>query len=467
MLVSEDKRRLLEELPVGRALWTMAIPTIASQLVNLVYNVVDAIFIGQTGDAYKTAAVTLAFTIFMMTASLGNLFGIGGGSLLARLAGGGHTDQAKGVSALAFWGAVTVSLAYSSVIGLFLDPILTFLGASPHTLGFARQYVLGVVVLGTLPIVLSVVAAHLLRHLGYSRQAGFGLSAGGLLNVALDPLFMFVLLPDGMEVLGAALATLVANTIACAYLVATMVRATSESPLSLDPRQLRHVRAAELHSFFGVGIPSALLTALFDVANIVLNALTAAHGDLELAAMGIVMKVERLPNAINIGLCHAMLPLVAYNYASGNHARMKAVLATTRRWGLATAGLTLPLFLIFSPFVCRLFLNARADVDPAAALATLTLAAGFLRIRCLALPLQFLNYNTSFCMQAVGYGAGTMLHACARELLFYIPFMFVLDYCLGLSALTTAIIFGEGSGALFALWLFHRWQRHHLPPRPA
>lgn len=449
-------------MPVRKALMTMAVPTIVSQLINLIYNMVDTMFIGQTGDAYKTAAVTLVFTLFMMTVSFGNLFGIGGGSLMARLAGQGDRERAKGVSALAFYGAIGIALLYSLLIGLFLDPILDFLGASENTVAFAKQYVTLVVVLGDVPVILSAVTAHLLRNTGFSRQAGFGLSLGGVLNVILDPICMFVLLPDGMEVFGAALATLISNIVSCLYLVVTMARMTKRSALSLDPRDLRRIGGGEVRGFFGVGVPSALLTGLFDVANICLNFLMAAHGDLELAAIGIVMKVERLPNAVNIGICMGMLPIVAYNYSSGDHQRMSAVLSTARKYGLAISAASIALFALLSPPICRLFMNTSAGSDPAAAAATVAFAAAFLRLRCASAPLKFLNYNTSYAMQAVGYGSGTMLHAVFRELIFYIPFMLILNRFFGAYGVAFAIVPGECAGGLFALLLFRRWKRRNV-----
>lgn len=454
---TSSTQELFETMPVRKALMTMAVPTIISQLINLVYNTADAIFIGLTGDAYKTAGVTLAFSIFMMTISFSNLFGIGGGSLIARLSGQGQAEKAKSVSAFSFYGAIAIALLYSLIIGLFLNPILNLLGASAQTIGFARQYVLLVVVIGNVPVILSGVTAHLLRNAGYSKQASFGLSMGGVLNIILDPIFMFVLLPAGMEVFGAALATLISNIISCIYLIYKVQQTAQTSPLSIRFQDVRGIGKEQIKSLFGVGIPSASLTALFDLANIFLNALAAAHGDLELAAIGIVMKAERLPNAINIGICQGMLPIVAYNFASGNQQRMHKVISTARNYGLITSAITIVLFEIFSPFICNIFLNTTTG-NIEAGLATISLAVPFLRIRCLASGFQFLNYNTSFCMQAVGYGKGTLLHSCVRQLAFYIPFMFILDSLFGIMGLVSAIIAGELCGALFALLIFHRWK---------
>ena len=191
------------------------------------------------------------------------------------------------------------------------------------------------------------------------------------------------------------------------------------------------------------------------MANVVLNMLAAAHSDLVLAAMGIVMKVERVPNAINIGICQGMLPIVAYNFSSGNHARMKDAIRTAQRWGLSISAVSILLLEIFAAPVTKLFLSTSSG-NTETALLTVGFAALFLRLRCPASPVQFLNYHTSYCMQAIGNGKGTMLHAVVRELVFYIPLMFLMDYFWGERGLALALITGETLGAVFALWLLRR-----------
>ena len=465
-----DKKELFEKMPVGRALLSLAIPTIISQLINLIYNMADAIYLGRTGDAYKTASVTLVFTVFLLTLSFFNLFGVGGGSLIARLSGRGEEEKAKAVSAFSFYGGIAVALLYSLIVFLFETPLLKLLGASPNTEGYARQYLLWVVIIGNLPVILSGVCAHLLRNAGFAKQAGIGLSGGGILNIILDPLFMFVILPKGMEVTGAAVATLISNTAACIFLVVTLVRLSKTSVLSADPREIPKITRKELKELFAVGVPSAILTGLFDIANVVLNALMSAYGDLQLAAIGIVAKIERLPNAICIGLCQGMLPLVAYNYASGNHKRMNEVIRRTRIYGVVIALSCLVLFQIIAPWACKAFLSV-TNGDPTAAEITLAFAEVFLRIRVCASLFQFFNYSSSFTMQAVGYGFGTLAHAFARILVFYIPFMYLFSALFQEKGLAMALVVGEICGAIFALLLFRAWKKKHLKfaeaPAPA
>ncbi len=459
--VSEDKKALFETMPIPQALTKMAIPTIISQLISLIYNLVDTFFIGRCGNSYMMASVTLAFTIFMMLTALANLFGIGGGSLIARLNGKHDSENAKIVSSYSVYGAVFISLAYALLIAVTMEPLLNLLGASEATMGFAKQYVWIVVVAGSLPIILSQVFAHLLRNSGYAKQASLGLSLGGVLNMGLDPLFMFVLLPDGMQVFGAALATTIANVVSCIYLLMKYRQAgKSGAPLTMKLSHVRQIRPEDRKSLFAVGVPSAVLTGLFDVANIFLNRLMAGHGDLELAAIGIVMKAERLPNAINLGICQGMLPIVAYNFSSGNRQRMNDTITFARKCGLIICAFSMVFFELLATPIIKLFMSTSTG-DVANSLLTIGFATTFIRIRCLASPVQFLNYSSSFCLQAMGAGKETLIHAVFRELVFYIPFMFLLNWIFGTYGLAAALIAGEGCGAVFAIIILNRFLKKH------
>lgn len=455
-----QKKELFASVPVPRALATLAVPTIISQMINLIYNMVDAFFIGRTGNSYMMAATTVTLTLTLLNVAFSNLYGVGGGSLIARLMGQNRLDEARRVSAFSVYASLGLALSYSLLMGLFMEPVLRFLGASDATIGYACQYTRFVIVIGTVPALLSMTLAHLLRNAGYSSQASLGLSGGGILNMVLDPLFMFVLLPPGNEVVGAALATLISNVTAFLYLTYAFRKACAVAPLSLRWRDALAVERANVARLFSVGVPSAILTGLFDLASICVNILSAAHSDLVLAGMGIVLKVERVPNAVNIGICQGMLPLVAYNFASGDHRRMKETIRFGRLCGLSISAVSILLLELFAYPATHLFLSTSSG-NAEAAVRTVGYAAVFLRIRCVASPVQFLNYHTSYCMQAMGRGRETMLHSVVRELVFYIPFMFLLDRLFGELGLASALPVGEGCGALFALFLLRRVLRRH------
>jgi len=449
------KKELFEKTPVTKAILTLAVPTIISQLINVIYNIADTFYVGRTGNPYMIAGVSLSLPLFLMTIAFANLFGIGGGSLISRMMGAGDEENARTVSAFSFYGAAALALLYSILVWGFMDPFLNLLGASENTIVFCRQYTFYVVVLGTVPIVLSAVASHLLRNTGYANQASFGLSGGGILNIILDSLFMFVLFPKGQEVKAAALATLLSNVAAFLFLTCELVRVSGKAPLSIAPGNLKKLTRHHMLQTFSVGIPSALLPGLFDVANICMNSAMAAHGDLQLAAIGIVMKIERLPNAINIGISQGMLPLVAYNYSSGNHDRMEAVIRKARMMGLTVSVICIVLFELLSENLVGIFLDASEPAGVAAV--TLTFAAAFLRYRVTASPFQFINYHTSYCMQAMGDGKDTLLHAFVRILCLYVPLMFLLDHFFGEIGLAVSLTAGELLADFLALFLLTRW----------
>lgn len=168
---TSSKKELFENAPVGKAILTLSIPTIISQLISVIYNIADTFYVGQTGNPYMIAGVSLALPVFLMTISFANLFGIGGGSLISRMMGAGKEKDAKSVSAFAVYGSLAISVLYSVLIFCFMDPVLRMLGASELTMEFARQYTTYVVVLGTPFIVVSAVESHLLRNTGYSKEA--------------------------------------------------------------------------------------------------------------------------------------------------------------------------------------------------------------------------------------------------------------------------------------------------------
>ena len=189
-----------------------------------------------------------------------------------------------------------------------------------------------IIVLGAVPTVLSNVMAHLVRSVGMSREAGFGITLGAVLNIALDPVFMYLILPDGQQVLGVGIATLLSNCVACAYFLVILWQIRLHTVLSADPRcglpQRKNIAAV-----FGVGIPSAVASLLFDLDYVVIDKLMVSYSEVALAAIGIVLKVERLPLNVGIGICQGMVPLVAYNCASGNEKRMNRASRRHRcRW---------------------------------------------------------------------------------------------------------------------------------------
>lgn len=439
-----NTRAVFETMPVWRALATMAIPTIVSNLITLVYNIADTFYIARTNNAYMVAASSLVLTVFLMTTAIANLFGVGGGTLAVRLFGTRDEEEARKVASLSLVMATGTALLFSLLCLIFMNPLLHLLGASADTIGYAKQYLICVVVIGGVPTVLSATMSSIVRNVGYSKKAAFGLGLGGVLNVVLDPLFMFVLLPAGNEVLGAALATMLSNVCAMIYFLAVYKKLSRESFLEL-PRRIERIRKNSLRSLFSVGFPAAAGVLLFDVSNMVLNRLAASHGDFALAAIGIVLKVERLPLNIGIGIALGMVPLVAYNYASKNYERMRAFTRASMISGLCVAAVSVVLYRIGAEGIIHLFME-----EPI----TVSYAVPFLEARCVATPFMFASFHLSHFMQAIDRGVTSLWMAVIRQLCLNIPFLFLLNFLFGMTGIVWTQFFSDIFNVLVSLIIY-------------
>ena len=405
-------------MPIPRALAKLAIPTIISQLITMIYNLADTFFIGSTDNHEMVAAASVSFVLFFVINALANLFGVGGGSLISRLMGRGEDAHAKSVCAFSFWGTLVVSLVYSLCALFFMDPILRLVGASDATLPYARDYTFWVVVIGAVPTTLAVMMSHILRSEGYASHASLGLGLGGILNIALDPLFMFVILEDGQEVLGAGIATMISNVVTLIYFAVVFLVLRNRALISVSPRD-----AAQGMRYAGdvlkVGFPSALGTMLACVSNVCINNLVSSYGDYEMAAVGIVKKIDMLPLNVGMGLCQGMMPLVAFNYASGDYKRMRETTTCARIAGMGFALLCILTFEIFPEQIVRIFIKDALTVE---------LGSEFLRIMCLATPLMVANIQYSYTFQAMGRGKESLVLSACRQGLVNIPLLFILNH---------------------------------------
>jgi Na+-driven multidrug efflux pump len=245
---------------------------------------------------------------------------------------------------------------------------------------------------------------------------------GGLLNIALDPLFMFVILPDGKQVMGAAIATMLSNLTVLAYFIMTYRKVGAETILRVRMHG-RYPSSESMASIFGVGLPAASSVFLFDLCNIVINRLSSTYGDTHLAAIGIVLKAERLPLNIGIGICLGMVPLVAYSYSSGNRERMDAVFRFGRAMGLIVGVVSVILYFTFAPVIMQSFIG---DAE------TVRLGTQFLRARCIATPLMFLCFSMVHFTQAIGMGKESFRLAVIRQVVFNIPLLFIMNRTFGM-----------------------------------
>ena len=439
---------VFQNLPVPSALRKMILPAVVSQLIVLIYNMADTFFVGQTNNPYMVAATSLILPVFNITLCLAGLAGIGGGSLISRLLGQDDKAEARRVSAFSLYLALAISALFAAAMAAFMEPILGLLGAGDNTYGYARQYALCVIVAGGVPTVLSNVLSNLIRSVGRSKEASAGIILGGLLNIALDPLFMFGLLPPGREVLGAGLATCLSNCVALGYFLVVLLKMGRGSAITASPR-VGLPRGRSVAAVFGVGVPSAITTLLFDLDYVVIDKLMVCYHDLALAAVGIVLKVERFPLNVGVGICQGMMPLVGYSYSAGNWERMDRAIKLSRRVGLIVAGISIALYELFAFQFAHLFIS-----DPQ----TVELAGQFLRIRVLATPLMFMSFFTVYLFQAFGQGRIALFLGVTRWLGLNIPMLFLLNAWVGMYGVVWSQAAADSLTVLLSLYIYRKYR---------
>ena len=421
----ENNIRLFEETPILRAVVALEVPTVISQLITVAYNMADTFFIGQVGDPNQVAAASICLPLFMLLTGIANLFGIGGASLISRSLGKGDTDQAKKASAFSLWTAGTAALIYGIGIYTCREAILPKVGADSATFGYCSQYMFWVITAGAVPTVLSAAFAHLVRAEGYSRQASFGVALGGILNIVLDPIFI-----SGfhMEIAGAAIATLLSNIAAVVYFVMLIRRKKDSLVLSLDPRNYT-VRNRIPYEVMFVGLPSAIMNVSGVTSNIFMNRLMAAYCDEAIAGIGIAKKVDMLNYAAATGMSQGVIPLIGYNYSSGNYKRMMAAVKTTVIISVAIAFAGTAVLLTGAGSVVRAFIN-----DPK----TIEYGSDFQRIICVTGPLIPAAMVIITMFQSVGKKVTPLILSLLRKGGVDIPAMIVLNRLVGINGIAWA-----------------------------
>ena len=452
---SSQKHYLFGEMPVLKALLTLAVPTILSQIVTMIYNLADTYFVGRSNDPLKVAAVSAAYVLLFFMNAFSNLFGIGGGSLISRLLGMHKEEEAKKAAAFSFWGSAALGVVYILAVLLFEKPLLYFLGASESTYAYCREYVRWVVLFGGVPTVVSLTLAHLLRNEGHASTASAGLTAGGLLNMVLDPLFMFVLLPEGQEVTGAAAATFISNVFVLVFFLFSIRRMKENTVISLSLRtglpEKKNIR-----EIFGIGFPSTVATGLAAFSNMFVTHTCAATelGDYCVAAAGIVKKIDMLPMNTGMGLCQGMIPLVAYNYAAKNYDRMKKAMKTARGIGILFALVCVVCYELFAEPITGLFIQEAQ---------TAALSARLLRLAVLATPTTITSFQLNYSFQATAHGKETMLLSVARQGVFHIPLIALFASLWGAEGIMLAQLASDALTLSLGFTLWHYRVEKKLP----
>ncbi len=437
---------LFEDMPIPRAVMKLSVPMVVTSLVMVIYNLADTFFVGMLNDPVQNAAVTLAYPVMLAFNAVNNLFGVGTSSMMSRSLGKGDYERVRLSSAFGFYGAVFSGLLFALLCTVFQTPLMHLLGADETTWEATAQYMLWTVSCGAMPAILNVVQAQMVRAEGASFHASIGTMSGCILNIILDPIFI---LPWGLNMgaAGAGLATFLSNCAACGYFFVLARVKRGNTFVCLDIRKLKHLTKDVVTGIMGVGIPASIQNLLNVTGSTILNNFTAVYGASAVAAMGVSHKINMLPMQICLGFSQGIMPLVSYNYASGNRKRMRDCI-------LFAMGIILPAMMVVTvgywfcaPDLIQLFMENPEII---------AYGTQFLRGMCLGMVFLCTDFMAVGVFASLGKGKYSLVFAVLRKVVLEIPLLFVLNTLFPLYGLAYAQFLAEVILAIAAVIMLMR-----------
>ncbi|MCI6361238.1 MAG: MATE family efflux transporter [Eubacterium coprostanoligenes] len=420
---------------VPKAVGTLAIPSMLGMLINVIYNLADTFFVGQTGDKNQVAAVSVAMPVFLFFLAVGNLFGVGGCAYISRSLGEGKKEKIKSISSFCTYIGIIVATVLSAIFIAFKRPILYLVGASDFTIDFACDYMFWIA-LGGVFSVTSIVTCNLVRGEGAAKESMIGMVIGQVINIVLDPIFILapgnklfgITLTFGfnMGVKGAAIATVIGNIASVLYFIVYFMR--GKSILSISPKRFS-AKNGIVKGVVSVGLPASLNNLLMSLSNIVVNIFLAKYGDNAVAAMGVAMKANMLVVMLQIGLAQGIQPLVGYCYGAKNYQRMKKSIRFGMMCNVLIGASVTVFYLVCRRQVIGVFIDDEAVIEYGVKMITALMAPGtFLGIM----------FIINFAFQGMGKGAQSLVLAAGRQGLIFLPMMFIMNKVAGLEGIIWA-----------------------------
>lgn len=410
----QEKYIQMTTAPVGRLVGRLAVPTVVSMLITSVYNMADTFFVGQLDNTSATGAVGVVFSFMAIIQACGFLFGQGSGNFISRMLGQQQRERAERMASIGFYMALLTG-AVISVLGLiFLDPLARLLGSTDTILPYARDY-LRIILLGAPYMTAALTLNNQLRFQGSAFYSMIGIGAGGVLNIILDPVFIFVF---DMGVVGAAWATVISQAVSFVLL---LLGCTRRDNLRVRIR-LFSPRWADVCEIFRGGFPSLCRQALASLSTIVLN-LMAGHfgGDAAIAAMSVASRIMHLAFAALLGFGQGFQPVCGFNYGAGLYARVREAFWFCVKLGTALLIVASAAGFVFAPQLVRLFSSDTAVLEQ---------GATALRLQCISFPLTAWFAMSTMLMQTIGRVVPASFLSMARQGLFFIPLVIALPLCI-------------------------------------
>lgn len=429
---------IFETAPVHKAYFKMALPVVFGMVVSLVYNMVDTFFIARTGNTNLIAGVALGAPIFTLMIALGDIFGLGGSSLISRLFGEKNFKKAKNISVFSFYASIFIGVIVAIVMLTFTVPILHLLGANADTIAYAKQYYT-YIVLGSPAIIFALAPSNILRTEGFASAAMIGSILGSLVNMVLDPLLIFTF---GYGAAGAAIATVIGNIVSDIYYI--WVIRTKSQRLSMNIHHIG-ISQSDFRQILTIGIPASITNLMQSVGLTLMNRSLLSYGNDKVAAMGIVMKINMIAVLLMVGFAFGVQPLVGYNYGAKNEKRLKDIMKFSYSFVCGLGILFMILLFVMARHMMGMFVADQHLIE-----------VGTLMLRIQLISMFFIGIVlvTTTVFQSTGQALGALVLSISRQGVIFIVVLMVFSQIFGYEGILFSQVTADILTALLALGLF-------------
>ena len=442
---AEEQFDRMVNTPVSKLIISLAIPTVISMLVTAIYNMADTFFVSHI-NTQSSAAVGIVFPIMSIIQACGFTLGMGSGSLISRRLGEKQNEQASKIASTAFFTAIGIGLLMALFGNIFADTFLELVGASDTVLPYAREYS-RYIFWGAPFMCASFVLNNVLRSEGKAFFSMIALTSGGILNIILDPIFIYAM---NLGIRGAALATFVSQAVGFTILLSWFIRRKAICRMSI----LNFGSPKLLASIAGTGMPSLARQGLASIATILLNKTAGSYGDSAIAAMSIATKIIMFIASIMIGIGQGFTPVSGYNYGAKRYDRVKAAYRFMVLSGMVVLGVLSAICCIFAGQIMHSFIN---DSD------AVRIGTAALRWQACVLPLHPIIVGTNMLLQSTGNIKSSTFLSCNRQGVYFIPAILILPQLLGLNGVVisqaTADFLSVVTAVPYALWFFRKLKK--------
>lgn len=414
-MASKKKReKIFSSYPIPKAVAALALPCVLSNIVNVIYNMADTYFVSLMEDTNATAAVSITMPVFLFFVAFGNIFGVGGSAYISRSLGEGKREKVKQISSFCVFSSIGAGVLLLSLILIFINPLVSGLGASAGAVSeYSRDY-LKYIALGGPLIVTSITASNLIRGEGAAKESMIGMMIGTVTNIILDPVMILIF---DMGVGGAAIATVIGNLASVVYYAFYLIR--GNSILSCNPKRF-YAGNGIAANVIPIGVPAAINNILMSLSNIILNNLMKDYGEAAVAALGIAMKVNMLIVFVQMGMGMGIQPLIGYSFGAKNIKRLKGTIKFTILCTVIFGTILSVLYFIFTSSIINLF---NGENDP------LVTEYGVKILRALIITGPFIGimFAFNFAFQGMGKPVPSLVLSLGRQGLIFLPVVIIMN----------------------------------------